>query len=847
MIENLTKAENTDTVWCRYEDIKIGVCYNTTANNVEQEEPLLELIKRACESNGETIITGDFNHETIDWDLMEANTEGQRFLDTTEDLFLTQHVKQATREGNILDLVLSTNPDQIRNVAVTEKLGNSDHNIVEFEIVTEERPASWKTKYRDYRKADYEKIREEIQSEEYTQDTEGDTMYLWNKLKDKLNDIVERNIPLKERKNGKQQKPMWWNRKIQRLRKNRLKWWNRYNEANREKFEDKYLYYQRAVNKEIRKAKRKLEKRLAENIKTDRKGFFKYSRSKMKAKQSVGPIEDEQGNLVKDEKQMANIFSKFFTSVFTTEDITNIPEPEQMFNASEEEKLTDIDINVERVRKKLKLMNPTKAPGNDDINPALIAETAEQIAEHVTAIFRKSLDESMVPEDWRTSNITPIHKKDGRSKAENYRGVHLTSQICKSLEGIIKEDIVEHLVKHALIRDSQHGFQAGRSCITNLLEFLEEITKHIDEGSPCDIIYMDFMKAFDKVCHQRLLKKLQKHGIEGKVLRWIEAWLIDRKQRVVLKGECSGWEEVRSGVPQGSVLGPLLFIIFINDIDTGIISILSKFADDCKIAKKVSTDEEADEIQRDLNTLEKWSTTWQMKFHPDKCKVMHIGHNNKKRNYFISGQQIKKVEEEKDLGVLISDDLKSKKHVAKTAKKANQLLGMIKRTMTCKNKDNILNLYTSLVRPILDYGAAVWSPHHQKDIQKIEKVQRRATKMIKEIRNLTYEERLKVCNLTSLENRRKRYDLIETFKIMKNFSKIDAAKLFKMRKSNTRGHNMKIFKEHSRLNIRKYFFSQRVANNWNLLPAETVNSKSLGIFKTKLHKEFLPGGLYMIQ
>ena len=151
------------------------------------------------------------------------------------------------------------------------------------------------------------------------------------------------------------------------------------------------------------------------------------------------------------------------------------------------------------------------------------------------------------------------------------------------------------------------------------------------------------------------------------------------------------------------------------------------------------------------------------------------------------------------------------------------------------------------MRPILDYGAAVWSPHHQKDIQKIEKVQRRATKMIKEIRNLTYEERLKVCNLTSLENRRKRYDLIETFKIMKNFSKIDAAKLFKMRKSNTRGHNMKIFKEHSRLNIRKYFFSQRVANNWNLLPAETINVNSIGTFKTKLHKEFLPGGLYMIQ
>ena len=152
----------------------------------------------------------------------------------------------------------------------------------------------------------------------------------------------------------------------------------------------------------------------------------------------------------------------------------------------------------------------------------------------------------MVPEDWRSSNITPIHKKDSRSKAENYRGVHLTSQLCKSVESLIKEDIVEHLTENKLIKESQHGFTAGRSCITNLLEFLEEVTKTVDEGSPCDIIYMDFQKAFDKVPHQRLIKKLEKHGIAGKVLRWIEAWLTNRKQRVVLKGQSSESEDVLS-------------------------------------------------------------------------------------------------------------------------------------------------------------------------------------------------------------------------------------------------------------------------------------------------------------
>ena len=229
---------------------------------------------------------------------------------------------------------------------VTEKLGSSDHNIIEFDIVTKEKSTGWKTKYRDYRKADYDKIRDEISAEEYRKDENAGTEELWNNFKVKLMGIVESNIPLKERTVGKPPKPMWWNRKITRLRKNRLKWWDRFKESQSERCEDKYKHYQKEVNKEVRKSKRRLEQRLGENIKTDRKGFFKYARSKMKVKESVGPIEVE-GNLIKDEKKMAKVFSDFFKSVFTREDVTNIPEPEQIYKVPEEGKLTDININVE--------------------------------------------------------------------------------------------------------------------------------------------------------------------------------------------------------------------------------------------------------------------------------------------------------------------------------------------------------------------------------------------------------------------------------------------------------------------------------------------------------------------
>ena len=281
------------------------------------------------------------------------------------------------------------------------------------------------------------------------------------------------------------------------------------------------------------------------------------------------------------------------------------------------------------------MINPSKSPGNDDINNAVLKENAEQLVKQVTYMFRKSLDETALPEDWRSSNITPIYKKDGRSKVDNYRGVHLTAQLCKTLESFIKEDIEEHFVKFNIVRDTQHGFLSGKSCFMNLLISLEEITKLLDEGIPVDVLYMDFQKAFDSVPHQRLLKKIKAHGIGGKLYSWIEVWLCNRKQRVVLKGETAEWENVKSGVPQGSVLGPLLFIIFINDIETDVISMLSKFAYDCKLAREVATEDNVNEVQEDVNTLGRWSDKWQMKFHPKKCKILHFGHNNKRSDYFL--------------------------------------------------------------------------------------------------------------------------------------------------------------------------------------------------------------------
>ena len=354
-------------------------------------------------------------------------------------------------------------------------------------------------------------------------------------------------------------------------------------------------------------------------------------------------------------------------------------------------------------------------------------------------------------------------------------------------------------------------------------------------GSPVDIIYLDFQKAFDKVPHQRLLLKLKAHGIGDSITDWIEQWLTDRRQRVVVDGEVSNWKSVLSGVPQGSVLGPILFLIYINDLDDSITSNVLKFADDTKLFRKVNTDGDKQHLQNDLDRLVKWSEKWQMLFNFGKCKCLHTGHGNLNVNYKMGDTVLGTTVKEKDLGVTISADMKVSEQCGIAASKGNQILGLIRRNITYKGKKLIIPLYKAIVRPHLEYCIQAWRPYRKKDIDTLERIQRRATKMIPELRDLSYEERLKECGLTTLETRRLRGDQIEVFKILNGYENIDRNMFFSLKKdSRTRGHEVKLVKDQCRLDIRKHSFSQRTINEWNKLSTDCVTASSVNMFKNKV-------------
>ena len=384
--------------------------------------------------------------------------------------------------------------------------------------------------------------------------------------------------------------------------------------------------------------------------------------------------------------------------MFTAEDLNNIPEvPATQFNHNKV--LSHITVTEGDVSKCIDKLKVSKSPGPDTISPRILKEAKNELVKPLSSIFNKSLQSGSMPDEWKLANVTPIYKKGDKSLPSNYRPISLTSVVCKILETLIRDKLVKHLEENKLIKDSQHGFRFKRSCLTNLLDFFYDVLNQYDESKAVDIIYLDFQKAFDKVPHKRLLLKLKSHGIQGSILNWVENWLNNRKQRVVINGKASEWTNVTSGVPQGSVLGPVLFLVYINDIDEGVTGIISKFADDTKIANTVASNNQVKEMQNNLDKLSEWGQTWQMSFNADKCKVMHIGYRNEKANYVLNGTQLKTVDSEVDLGVTISNNLKPGLQCSEVVKKANKIIGLIGRSFDYKSKDIILTLYNSLVRP----------------------------------------------------------------------------------------------------------------------------------------------------
>ena len=831
----------------------IGCVYRSPNSSSENNSLLCQLIRDACHSRKQVVIAGDFNWSDISWVdckgfMNNTSVDTTNFLECLDDCFLLQHVTSFTRARgshtpSLIDLILTTDDCQVQDIEYLSPLGRSDHAVLlcSIDIQTIIHNEGNDNNF-IWSKADYAALCSGISDVDWVETLCSDDVNdNWVMFKDILYNLVNTYVPVRRINVSKQPgtKASWMTSNTSRAVRAKKNAWRKFRRQPCDSTWASYKHARNHATNMIRQSKKEFEKQLAENIKQDSKSFWKYIRSKSKTKSTVGKVCTPSGAKSSSNHEAAETLNNYFCSVFTNEDTSELPVIDDI---QVPDKLSDIEIKLEAIADKLGQLKDGKACGPDGLHPKLLKEARAELALPLQIIFSQSLDAGTVPLDWKQANVIPIHKKGSTSDPGNYRPVSLTSCVCKIMESIIRDHILKHLNENELLSDVQYGFRSKRSCSLQLLDCMERWSQILDNGNSFDVLYLDFSKAFDRVPHQRLLIKLRHLGINDKVLNWIDSFLSDRKQRVIVHGEASAWKAVRSGVPQGSVLGPVLFLMYVNDLSDGINSNIRLFADDAKCWQSIGQASDTLLLQESIHKLETWSNVWQLKFNHGKCHVMHHGRNNPQHPYqmYLHGgneqlENIGTTEEEKDLGVFFGPNLNFTHHVHKVAAKANKMIGLIKRSFANLSKDVFVLLYKALVRPHLEYCSCVWNELTKRDASKLESVQRRATKLVPDVRMLSYPERLKHLGIPSLEYRRERADLVQVFKIVHDLEDFDANSLFVSCDQVTRGHKFKFYKRRCRTSKRLNSFSQRVVNSWNSLTSDVVEAPSLNIFKSKLN------------
>jgi hypothetical protein len=562
--------------------------------------------------------------------------------------------------------------------------------------------------------------------------------------------------------------------------------------------------------------------------------FYKYVNRKLATKSGIGVLKDNNGANVFDPADQANLFSEFFSSTLITDDGLLPAFPSRVpANTS----LCYIPFDQDRVLKALNKLRPGTAGGPDGLQPCFLKRISKYIAHPLSVMFEQFFLNSYVPPIWKKAYVRPIIKSGSASLTSNYRPISLTCTCSKLMESIVSRDMLEYLLDNGLISDQQYGFIPKRSTCSQLLESFQDWVLELSDKRSVDIVYLDFSKAFDSISHGKLLHKLSSYGFKYELLDWIKSFLENREQCVLIDDHRSEYRPVTSGVVQGSQIGPLLFIIFINDI----VDLVDKpavcklFADDVKLYSNIQYPF-GNSLQITLQKIHDWSCRWQMKINPSKSSTMQLGGKRTDTEYTINDITIPLVHHVKDLGLVYDSSLKFDDYISNVTVRAYQRIGLIFRGFISKNTELLKRAYLTYVRPILEYCTCIWSPYLLKDIHKLENVQRYFTRRLFPRYTYTYQERLALLKIESLESRRLKFDIKMYFKIINNLVNVDSSKFFMFASidSGTRGHCYKLRKRLFCSNRLFNSFSNRAVDCWNSLPEEMVGLKSYVAFSRKL-------------
>ena len=722
---------------------------------------MCNFFKSSISREAANTIIGDFNMSTIDWERACAGSAVQQeFLDCISNLGLNQLVTEPTRETSFLDLVLVDNERAIYNVTVQDHFSNSDHCMVSF---TGQLPSSLKgTPTTSDPKNGLKKINFEL-LRSYLEEIDWSDVFCnspcvetkWTVFLEVMQTAVNYcSSILPTRSNGKK-----CPHSLRKLLTRKRKLWRIFKQnpspSNKATYNAARSDYSTSVKQMAVQAELKVIKE------GNPAALYRYVSKKTGGAKPIPPLNSDNGTLISD-LDKANAFVAAFSNNFTIDnDILPETTPEVCnLLACEDAIFTPL-----KIFNTLGTFKNSRSVDTDGYSVSFYKEIGKQISEPLSNIFKLSYDTGTIPDNWKKARVVPIYKKGNAADPGNYRPISLTSIACKIMEKIIREVMMDFTMANNLLGSDQFGFLPNKSTMLQLLLCVDDWTQAMEAGQPTDVILIDYAKAFDSVVHNKLLAKLSWFGFNRSILEWIRDFLSGRTQFVKIGQSISVEKKVVSGVPQGSVLGPLLFILYINDLNC-LIAILRKFADDVKMYRSISSAIDHQNLLSAALQLEKWSDNWQLSVAGNKCSVFHVGRNNNSLEYILGSGALKHIYEVKDLGVWFTSDLKVALHCSNIVKTARQRAAMIRRSFVSGDVGTLVWAFKVFVRPLLEYASPVWSPHLVKDVDLVESVQRHFTKYLPGMRNKSYNQRLHLLKLDSLEARRLKADLNLTYSLL---------------------------------------------------------------------------------
>lgn len=759
-----------------------------TGKFVAHSDCVHQIVQNAA-SNDSIVILGDYNLSRLSWSYdddvegyLPSNASSEQELILTENMIssgLQQICDVSNFNRRLLDLAFVSNSSEAELIEAPSTILSPDRHHTPFVVRLDIRPVLDQHHHTnveqdfDFGRCDYDAVINELNSLDWHQTLAApDINSTLANFYNTVFDSVSRHTPLRRTFVRRSYKLPWWNAELQHrrntLRKVRRRFFRVRSAQNRTLLQNVEAEYAESVTSTFRE----YVFRMQDEVRTNPSSFWRFIKSR-KNSNSI-PSEMQLGNETsQDDAAAAEMFANFFKSVYSA---NTPPVSPEVVNS-----LPSYNINfprptfsIEEVSGALSSLDPSKGPGPDKLPPAFIKKCASALGPPVCLLFNMSLGQGVFPDVWKLSAVTPVHKTGSIHNVENYRPISILCCLAKVLELLIHDRM--YSAAKPIISEYQHGFVKNRSTVTNLMCYTSTLHACLEKRCQVDSIYFDFSKAFDKVPHGLTLTKLERLGFPDWIISWLRSYLVGRSAFVKLKNVKSDIYTTPTGVPQGSHLGPLIFILFANDLCHRIRSHCLMYADDLKIYRIISSLIDCAALQQDLDAVADWCSSNGMELNIKKCKTISFCRTTPLTSfdYSINGNSVDRVSSIKDLGVTIDCKLNFSEHISTTTAKAFAVLGFIRRNAADFDDVYVLKtLYSSLVRSILEYAVPVWAPYQELHMARIERVQRSFVRFA--LRRLPwndphrlppYDHRRQLIRLESLRQRREYHQRMFAFDIV---------------------------------------------------------------------------------